>query len=74
MESGITGIAAITKAAVEFLRAAGASPFIFPAMGSHGGGTAAGQTEMIATYGVTAEAMGCPVEAAMETFVLVIAF
>jgi len=41
---GITAIDSITKLVVSFLREAGASPFIFPAMGSHGGGTAEGQT------------------------------
>ena len=66
---GITAIDGITKAVVSFLREAGASPFIFPAMGSHGGGTAEGQTEMIAGYGVTEEAMGCPILAEMQTSV-----
>ena len=42
---GITAIDSITKLVVSFLREAGALPFIFPAMGSHGGGTAAGQRE-----------------------------
>ena len=47
---GITAIGSITKLVVSFLKEAGALPFIFPAMGSHGGGTAEGQTEMIAGY------------------------
>jgi hypothetical protein len=67
---GITDIDRITKVAVDFLLAAGCQPFIFPAMGSHGGGTAEGQTAMIASYGVTPEKMGCPIEADMETSVL----
>ena len=37
---GVSNIAAITKAIVDTLRALGAEPFIVPAMGSHGGGTA----------------------------------
>jgi hypothetical protein len=36
-------------------------------MGSHGGGTAVGQAEVLASYGVTPEAMGCPVRSSMET-------
>ena len=55
---GITAIDSITKGIVAFLIDAGAKPFIFPAMGSHGGGTEKGQTEMIAGYGVTEETMG----------------
>jgi hypothetical protein len=36
-------------------------------MGSHGGATAEGQRQLIAHYGVTEAAMGCPVRAEMET-------
>ena len=39
---GIANIAVITRAIVEHLKALGAKPFIVPAMGSHGGGTARG--------------------------------
>ena len=35
------------------LQALGARPFIFPAMGSHGGATPAGQIGVLAEYGVT---------------------
>jgi hypothetical protein len=38
---GIANIAAITRAAGDWLREHGARPFLFPAMGSHNGGTAA---------------------------------
>ncbi|HEV2236362.1 MAG TPA: hypothetical protein VGR57_06835, partial [Ktedonobacterales bacterium] len=42
---GIGRLPEIVAALVAGLRAAGAEPFIFPAMGSHGGATAAGQRE-----------------------------
>ena len=45
----------------------GAKPFIVPAMGSHGGGTAEGQRELIEGYGITEEYCGCPIRASMET-------
>ncbi len=64
---GIRGIATIARAAVDVLRDRGAQPFIIPAMGSHGGATADAQRKLIAHYGVTEEAMGCPVRAEMET-------
>jgi hypothetical protein len=64
---GISGIATMVRAAVEFLRARGAEPFIIPAMGSHGGASAEGQRQLIAHYGVTEEAMSCPVRADMAT-------
>ena len=41
-------------------------PFIFPAMGSHGAATAAGQADVLAHYGVTEAAMGCPVVSQLD--------
>ncbi|MBA2479996.1 MAG: hypothetical protein H0V44_04985, partial [Planctomycetes bacterium] len=67
---GIAGIAAIVTAAVRSLRARGASVVIVPAMGSHGGGTAAGQTDVLARYGITEATVGAPVVSAMETTVV----
>ncbi|WP_328990275.1 nickel-dependent lactate racemase [Kribbella sp. NBC_01245] len=67
---GIRDLTLVLRAAVDWLREAGASPFIVPAMGSHGGATAEGQREMLAGLGVTPESMGCPIEATMETVVL----
>jgi hypothetical protein len=64
---GIRDIAAVARTAVELLKSRGARPFILPAMGSHGGATAEGQRRLIAHFGVTEEAMGCPVRAEMET-------
>ena len=50
---GIADIAEILGAIVEFLKALEAEPFIFPAMGSHGGATAEGQVAMLEQLGVT---------------------
>lgn len=63
---GISNIAAITKAAGDWLRDHGARPFLFPAMGSHNGGTAEGQRAMIESLGITEEAMGMPIRASMD--------
>jgi hypothetical protein len=51
---------------VAHLQELGARPFIIPAMGSHGGGTAEGQRAVLDHYGVTEAAMGCPIRATME--------
>lgn len=67
---GITNIAAILKATVDFFRAAGTQPFIVAAMGSHGGGTTEGQRAILANYGITESSCGCPVRTSMETVVL----
>ncbi len=63
---GIANIALIVRAVVDALKAAGAEPFIVPAMGSHGGANAKGQSEVLATYGITPESMGAPVKSSME--------
>ncbi|MDP6467585.1 MAG: lactate racemase domain-containing protein, partial [Pirellulaceae bacterium] len=67
---GIANIHLIIKAAVDHLRAIGAEPFIVPAMGSHGGGTAEGQRKIIECYGITESYCGCPIRASMETEVV----
>ena len=63
---GIANISEATKAVVDFLLKCGAKPFIFPAMGSHGGATADGQVKVLADYGITEDSMGCPIKSSME--------
>lgn len=67
---GVANVALITKSIVNFVKAQGAIPFIVPAMGSHGGATAQGQKEIIESYGVTQETMGCEIRSSMETVIL----
>jgi Lactate racemase N-terminal domain len=64
---GIADIATVVRAAVDWLGAAGAAPFVVPAMGSHGGATAEGQREVLAELGITEEALGVPIRATMDT-------
>ena len=63
---GIANIATIVGATVKYLRDLGAKPFVFPAMGSHGGGTPEGQLSVLERYGITEAAMGCPIRATMD--------
>lgn len=58
---GIANISTIVKSAVQYWRARGMSPFVFPAMGSHGAATPEGQAEVLARFGITEQAMGCPI-------------
>jgi hypothetical protein len=67
---GIANIARILKAIVDHFKRLGARPFIVPAMGSHGGGTAAGQVGVLASYGITEQYCGCEIRASMETIVV----
>ncbi len=62
---GIADIAAITGELVAELKACGARPFIIPAMGSHGGGTAEGQRAIVEGFGITEQTMGVPIRASM---------
>ena len=64
---GIDRIDAVVAATVERLREAGADVFIVPAMGSHGGATAEGQLEVLASYGITPAAVGCEIRSDMAT-------
>jgi hypothetical protein len=63
---GIANIDVIVGATVKYLRDLGARPFVFPAMGSHGGGTADGQLSVLEHYGIPEATMGCPVRATMD--------
>jgi len=63
---GIADIAEILKAAVEFFKSLDARPFIFPAMGSHGGATAEGQVSVLAQLGVTDSYVQAPILSSMD--------
>jgi hypothetical protein len=63
---GIANIADILKAVVEFVKSFDAQPFIFPAMGSHGGATAEGQVAVLEQLGVTQTYLEAPILSSME--------
>ena len=63
---GISKIAEITGLVVRLLRDRGADPFIVPAMGSHGGATAEGQKEVLASLGITETRVGAPIVSSMD--------
>lgn len=67
---GIADLLTIVRAAVSELRELGYRPVIVPAMGSHGGATAKGQASILASYGITEEALGAEVRASMQTVVI----
>jgi hypothetical protein len=67
---GIDRLPEIVAALVDEVRAAGAEPFIVPAMGSHGGATAEGQRAVLEHLGITEERAGAPIRSSMETRVI----
>ena len=63
---GITNLPLVTRLLIEELKKAGARPFLFPAMGSHGGATAEGQRAVLERMGFTEKTMEVPIRATME--------
>src|SRR5579871_1920227 len=57
----------MVKATLDVLREAGTRPFVVAAMGSHGGGTAEGQRQLLGEYGISETALGVPVKTDMAT-------
>jgi len=63
---GIANLGTIVAGVVEGARDCGYEPFVFPAMGSHGGATAEGQREMLADLGVDESTVGCEIRSSMD--------
>jgi hypothetical protein len=63
---GITNITEILKAIVDFFMSLGAEPFVFPAMGSHGGATAKGQVTVLEHFGISESYLEVPILSSME--------
>src|SRR5262245_51857077 len=63
---GIANYDVIVRTVCEEIRKLGATVFIVPAMGSHGGATPAGQLDVLAHYGITEQAVGFPIRSSME--------
>ncbi len=63
---GIHNIATIVYNVVQYWKQQGMQPLLFPAMGSHGAANAAGQAEVLASYGITEATMGCPLISQLE--------
>jgi hypothetical protein len=63
---GIANIPLVLRSVADHLKKLGAKPFLVPAMGSHGGGTAEGQRKVLESYGITEAYVGAPIRASME--------
>jgi uncharacterized protein (DUF362 family) len=67
---GIAHIAEILRAVVSYFKSLQAEPFIFPAMGSHGGASAEGQVAVLEQLGVTESYLKAPILSSMEVAAL----
>lgn len=63
---GVADLPLIVKVVVGEIKKLRAEPFIVPAMGSHGGATAEGQTKVLAGLGITQQSIGCPIVSSMD--------
>lgn len=64
---GIAGLPELLRGICGWLKAQGAEPFVFPAMGSHGGATAEGQARVLKDYGITPQSVGAEIRSSMDT-------
>ena len=62
---GITNISPFVTAMCRRIRDMGATPFIIPAMGSHGGATPEGQIKVLEKLGITEKICNAPIIASM---------
>ncbi len=63
---GIQNLALIVQNYCGRIAEHGSNTVYRSAMGSHGGGTAKGQTAVLEGYGITEEAIGIPVKSSLE--------
>ena len=63
---GIDQYVTLVRTVVDFVRSKGGHPFLVPSMGSHGGATAEGQTEVLHRFGITEESVGAPIVSSMD--------
>ena len=63
---GIANLALIVRTVCAWVRTKGGKPFIVPAMGSHGGGTAEGQKKVLEGYGIQEAYTKAAIRASME--------
>jgi hypothetical protein len=67
---GISNMPVILRSVAGAVRSAGGNPFLFPAMGSHGGATSEGQIHALEGMGITEASVGAPIRSSMETVVV----
>lgn len=63
---GLSHLPELVAATVAWFAGKGTQPFIVPSMGSHGGASAEGQTQVLAQLGITEQSVGCPIRSSME--------
>ena len=63
---GVANMEVILRHLVRILKGHSTKPFLLPTMGSHGGGTAEGQSEVLKSLGITESSIGAPIISSMD--------
>jgi len=63
---GIESMNAVLEACIAAVREKGGDPLVYPAMGSHGSGTAHGQVDVLRHLGMTEATLGAPIYSGLE--------
>ena len=63
---GVDSMAEVLRSLSEAVKAKAADPVILPAMGSHGGGTAQGQVQVLDHLGINSATVGAPIHDRLE--------
>lgn len=63
---GIKDKPKVLKTIIERLKDLGASPYVVPCMGSHGGATAKGQVQVLEGLGITEKSVGAPIVSSIK--------
>ncbi len=63
---GVADLPVLVRETAAAIKAAGGTPFVVPAMGSHGGATAKGQIDVLHQLGVTEKVIGAPIKSSMD--------
>lgn len=63
---GIEAMREVLETCIDAVKDRGGEPFLYPAMGSHGGGTAGGQVDVLRHLGITGSSLGVPVYSGLE--------
>lgn len=64
---GIKNLFELVSTTIQWLKNQGVTPYIVSAMGSHGGATETGQREVLASYGITEQALGVQIITTLTT-------
>lgn len=67
---GIANLSLILRTVVREVKAFGGVPFLVPAMGSHGGASAAGQIKLLKGLGIDEDTVEAPICSSMETVIV----